>query len=192
MKQTVVIILIISVVFFGLSYLGWKAFEKNDGELHQAVYGQNVRDNLNGLLLKSGVPAVEEGVPIIINVWATWCGPCIMEIPDMNQVVEDNKDMRVRFLAFSDESPEKLIELRVKKPAFDFKYEMVFEAREIIQYLSNLDLQNQGQAIPIHLLIKPDGTLKETITGASESTIIRIRSFLETENHKNPAIHYSY
>ena len=32
------------------------------------------------------------GKPIIINFWASWCGPCKMEMPDFNEAYESYKD----------------------------------------------------------------------------------------------------
>lgn len=37
------------------------------------------------------------GKPIIINFWASWCGPCKMEMPDFNEAYETYKD-EIEFL----------------------------------------------------------------------------------------------
>ena len=33
-----------------------------------------------------------KGKVVILNFWATWCGPCRMEIPDFNELYLENKD----------------------------------------------------------------------------------------------------
>lgn len=38
-----------------------------------------------------------KGKPIVINFWATWCGYCIMEMPDFEQVYQQEKE-NVTFL----------------------------------------------------------------------------------------------
>ena len=37
------------------------------------------------------------GKPIILNFWASWCGPCKMEMPDFNEAYETYKD-EIHFL----------------------------------------------------------------------------------------------
>ena len=46
------------------------------------------------------------GKPIVLNFWASWCGPCQSEMPDFNEVYSEYKD-KVHFLMLSvDESFE--------------------------------------------------------------------------------------
>jgi thiol-disulfide isomerase/thioredoxin len=62
------------------------------------------------------------GEATIICVWATWCGDCIREIPELNELVVKYKNNdKVNFIAFSDED-EETVRKSLKKFPFHFDH----------------------------------------------------------------------
>lgn len=49
-----------------------------------------------------------KGKVVVIEFWATWCGPCISEIPRLNQLVDQLSNEPIVFISISDDSEEKL------------------------------------------------------------------------------------
>lgn len=62
-----------------------------------------------------------EGKTIFINFWATWCGPCIQEMPSIQKAKNSVKDEDIIFLFASNEEVE-AIEAFKQKKSYDFHY----------------------------------------------------------------------
>lgn len=48
------------------------------------------------------------GKVVFINFWATWCKPCIEEMPTIKKAMDLFKDEKIEFLFASDESTEEI------------------------------------------------------------------------------------
>ncbi len=48
----------------------------------------------------------QDGRPVVLNLWASWCDPCRDEIPDLSAWAEDNPDIMVLGLAVEDVEDE--------------------------------------------------------------------------------------
>ena len=61
------------------------------------------------------------GKRVFINVWATWCKPCVQEMPTIADAMKQLEGSRVVFLFASPEEAEEITGFRDRK-AFPFKY----------------------------------------------------------------------
>jgi len=59
--------------------------------------------NFNFENVKGGKTALTDlkGKYVYIDVWATWCGPCIREIPDLKKLEKDFHDNNIQFVSLS-------------------------------------------------------------------------------------------
>ncbi|MEP2671250.1 MAG: TlpA disulfide reductase family protein [Cyclobacteriaceae bacterium] len=84
---------------------------------------------------------------VFINFWATWCKPCIQEMPTIAKAQELLKDKNVVFLFPSNESVD-LIEGFKERKSFDFNYVQ-------IQNMEALNIM----ALPTTYIFNPKGEL---------------------------------
>lgn len=92
------------------------------------------------------------GKPLIVNFWASWCGPCLKELPHFKQI---NKKYGgdVTFLLISEENPEKIIPF---KNFFDFEF--VLSSKSFNSYGVN--------TWPTTYFYDSDGLLKDKVNGS--------------------------
>lgn len=91
-----------------------------------------------------------KGKIIVVNVWATWCGTCIREIPDLNRLYRKyQNDTNVSFLALCDDSEDKMNKILSR---FDFLYPQVPDASE---YTSKLQTR-LVKTYPQNLILNQD------------------------------------
>ena len=69
------------------------------------------------------------GNPIIISFWATWCKPCILELETINEVYEDwQEETGVKLIAISTDNIQKINDVKVKKDSDGWEYEVYIDS----------------------------------------------------------------
>lgn len=112
--------------------------------------------------------AAQRGHWVIVNYWATWCVPCIKEMPDISRFVATHKNVRAIGLAYDDTAPADI-------KAFLVKHPVIYPIAQV-----TLDKPLKGFDEPLGLpttyVIGPDGKVVKHIvgpvTGALLQTII--------------------
>lgn len=112
------------------------------------------------------------GKVIFLNIWATWCPPCVAEMPGINNLYNDIKEEGdVVFLMLSvDDNFEKAKRFKEKK-GFDF---------EIYQAAGGIPPMYHSQSIPTTYIINAKGELALTHTGMADYHTQEFKEFLQT------------
>ena len=108
----------------------------------------------------TGTLAAYEGTPLVVNFFASWCPPCVREMPEFQEVFEQ-LDGQVAFLGLSqDQSPQDALAL-VEKTGVT--YDVGWD----------LDLEVYGAtgsiAMPTTAFVSPSGELLDTFAGALDT-----------------------
>jgi thiol-disulfide isomerase/thioredoxin len=101
--------------------------------------------------------SVYKGKRIVINYWATWCGPCIKEMPSIKRAEEILEDYGYTFLLVSDETISEISKFK-NDSNFDFNFLKSIESYETLGIYS----------IPTSYIFDENGKIIETIVGAIE------------------------
>ena len=106
------------------------------------------------------------GKVLLINLWATWCGPCRMETPELVKLHKEFQSRGVEMIGLSTEDPDASAE---SVNEFVRKYEVAYHIgwakREVAQTLM------QGRtSIPQSFIIARDGRIVKRFIGFNPQT----------------------
>lgn len=104
---------------------------------------------------------------LFINVWATWCQPCVEEFPDLVQIHNEYKDSGFEFLSVS---VDLISEIDSKVKPFLKEQNAVFQTviadEKKAENIINLLNEDWSGAIPATIIYDKKGNQKSFIIGA--------------------------
>ena len=116
------------------------------------------------------------GKVAVINLWATWCGPCRREIPELVKLNKEFHSRGVEMIGLSTENPEASAE-KVRKFIQDFQidYRIGWAPAEV-----GVPLMQGHEAIPQIFVISRDGRILKRFVGFSPAnTYAELRQAIE-------------
>lgn len=103
------------------------------------------------------------GKPLLINFWATWCAPCIRELPALQRFQRDYEARGWRVLALAVDSPAPVLEF-VARIKLELTVAMAgIGGMELLRLLGN----TQG-ALPFSVAIDSGGRIRQRHLGESK------------------------
>lgn len=102
-----------------------------------------------------------QGKVVVLNFWFIACKPCVMEIPELNELVEKYHSEDIVFIGFANDR-KKAIEKFLVTQVFD--YNLIPNSMMTAQ-------SYQVFAFPTHVVINKDSKIELILTGFSETTI---------------------
>ena len=101
--------------------------------------------------------AQRRGKWVVVNFWATWCNPCLKEIPEIDAFDKERADVEVIGLAYEEiERPD--MEAFLKEHAFSYPVALV----DVYKGLPDFPIP---KGLPMTYLIAPDGKVAKQFLG---------------------------
>jgi thiol-disulfide isomerase/thioredoxin len=133
------------------------------GQAHTAstnLYAQTLND-LSG---KPQSLAQWKGKPLLVNFWATWCGPCVQEMPELsalaNEEAANEASKRFNVIGLGIDSPSAMSEFAAKH---NIKYPLYVGGMGGTELSRAFGNTNGG--LPFTVLIGADGQVRKTYLG---------------------------
>jgi thiol-disulfide isomerase/thioredoxin len=118
-----------------------------------------------------------KGKTIFINMWATWCAPCVAEMPSINALYNkiENKD-EIVFLMISYDKEMRNARSWIKRKGFDFP---------VYQLTSPLPDMYETGVVPSTFVISSEGKVVLSKTGMANYDTKRFLKFLNKQRSQN-------
>jgi thiol-disulfide isomerase/thioredoxin len=94
------------------------------------------------------------GKTVVLNFWATWCGPCRVEIPTFSAFAKDHPEIAVLGIATDGTAPS----LRAARDKLGITYPILLADPETLR-------RYKIRGIPHTVVINPDGTVRTNHVG---------------------------
>ena len=137
---------------------GTTTFTGTPGEVKIGGYLREA--TLDGLNVKSKKFSDFRGKPLIINIWASWCGPCRAEMGSLERLAQRYNGKEFNVIGISTDDYRNKAEAFIKNTAITFE-----------NYLDNkLLLENMlgANTIPLTILVDSQGRVLEKVRGSRE------------------------
>jgi len=133
----------------------------------QADYNFTLIDQNGNLLEGESL----RGKTIFLNLWATWCPPCIAEMPDINRLYNEVATEDIVFLMVSLDDDFNKAKSFLKKKEYDFN---------IYVYASTPPQVFYSKIIPTSFVISPEGNILVRKEGMAKYNSKSFREFLKS------------
>lgn len=118
----------------------------------------------------------KKGKILLLNLWATWCGPCRAEMPELVAMQEKYKDQNFEIIGLNtdDETPEQINPFveRMK-----LNYTIGWADPKLIGELFKLSKANS--AIPQTFVIDREGHLRGVFVGGGPKVVNQLKDLVE-------------
>jgi thiol-disulfide isomerase/thioredoxin len=137
--------------------------------LHDFDYDFSVRD------LEGKVVNVRylRGKTLFINVWATWCGPCRIEMPSIEALYNQTDSSRIAFLMISVDDNGKREEVKEFIAVHGFTFPVYTPIDALPDVL-------QVRSIPSTFIVSPKGKIVMFESGLSNYNTLKVKEFLNS------------
>jgi thiol-disulfide isomerase/thioredoxin len=106
------------------------------------------------------IPAAWAGRPTLVNLWATWCAPCLKEMPDLQAFAEAQGERGVRVVGIALDDPAAVADFLQQH---GITYPVLVDAAGPAD--AGVRLGNPAGVLPYSALVSADGRLLATRIG---------------------------
>jgi len=99
---------------------------------------------------------------VLLNVWATWCGPCREEMPSMEKLYREFGPQGLEIVALSVDEPGTEVNIRAFAKEFGLTFEILYDPEKVTAS------RYQVTGYPESFIIGREGTIRRIVFAAAD------------------------
>jgi thiol-disulfide isomerase/thioredoxin len=146
---------------------GWRLWQTDDRSGSGASTGEDAVDDFWALELPTpsgatlGMKAFH-GRPLVVNFWASWCPPCVKEMPDLDRFAKDFAGQGWQVLGIAIDQAEPVQRFLQQTPV---SFPIVLAGNEGLSWVRRMG--NPAGGLPFSVQLGPDGRITRRKVGAT-------------------------
>jgi thiol-disulfide isomerase/thioredoxin len=118
----------------------------------------------------------KKGQVVVLDFWASWCGPCVQTIPDLLELAQEYGENEVYFLAINQSEPATLVKRFIETRGWKLNV--------ALDGLGGTGLKYGVEGIPHTVVIDAEGNVAAVFVGASPDGKIKLKAAIEAAKAK--------
>lgn len=167
MKRQTLLFVLIAILFASIgAYLGLKKF--TPAKPANAAVASLMATSLPDIHQQAHQLAEWRGKTLLINFWATWCPPCVAEMPELADLQTELADKNLQIIGIGIDSPSNIQEFAAK---YKIGYPLLIAGMPGTELARQFG--NTGGGLPFTVLISADGEVMKTYLGRLDMAKVR-------------------
>ena len=115
-----------------------------------------------------------KGKVVMVNFWATWCGPCKIEMPHLDKMDREFEDRGFEVISISTDDARAASKVKplIKRGGYGFTVLLDKDTTVVAQY-------NPAKTLPYNALIGRDGRIHKVYQGYNPGDEVEMRKDVE-------------
>lgn len=118
----------------------------------------------------------KKGKVVLINLWATWCGPCRSEMPHLIEMQNKYRDQGFEVIGLDTDENETVEQIKEFAADMKLNYTLGMSDDKFTREFFRLTGQ---PAIPQSMLINREGRMTGLFTGAGQDLMVKLKKIVE-------------